>query len=120
MSVGERLREKRQRAGLTLGQVGEYEGVTPQYLSDLERGRNQPNTWHLLARLAQRYHTSADYLLGLEATPPAAPETPEAEIMRLWAELDADQRNLVLDFLGMLKKARTPRIIGGEEEEGAG
>ena len=53
MSIGQRLREKRHDAGLTLGQVGEHEGITAQYLSDLERGKNQPNTWSLLARLAR-------------------------------------------------------------------
>ena len=117
MSVGQRLRELRERAGLSLGQVAQYEEIGRQYLSKLELGVNNPPAWQLLAKLAQRYHTSADYLLGLESTPPPAPETPEAEIMRLWAELDDDQRNLALDFLGMLKKARTPRIIGGEADE---
>lgn len=37
MSVGERLRERRKAARLTLGQVGAYEGITPQYLSQLEK-----------------------------------------------------------------------------------
>lgn len=120
MSVGERLRKTRQTAGLTLGQVGEYEGVTPQYLSDLERGRNQPNTWQLLAKLAQRYQTSADYLLGLTPAPPPVLAREEEQLLRMWAELDADQRNLVLDMLGILKKARTPHIIGGEADEEEG
>lgn len=115
-SIGERLRKARDRAGLSLGQVHQYEGIQKGHLSEMERGLKSP-TAETLIRLARRYHTSADYLLGLEATPAPAPETPEAEIMRLWAELDAEQRNLALDFLGMLKKARTPRIIGGEEAE---
>lgn len=119
MSVGERLRERRQDTGLTLGQVGEYEGVTPQYLSDLERGRNQPNTWELLRRLARRYHTSADYLLGLVDDPAGRRDlSPELqEIARIWAELDSDQRRLVLDTMKMLVKVRTPHVIGGEEKE---
>ena len=37
MSVGERLKERREAARLTLGQVGAYEGITPQYLSQLEK-----------------------------------------------------------------------------------
>ncbi len=69
MTIGERLRERRQHIGLSLGQVGEYEGVTAQYLSDLERGRNQPNVWSLLTKLAERYRTTADYLLGLSDDP---------------------------------------------------
>jgi transcriptional regulator with XRE-family HTH domain len=69
MNVGERLREMREQAGLSLGQVGAYEGVTPQYLSQLEKGVRAPNVWPLLARLARRYKTSADYLLGLSDDP---------------------------------------------------
>ena len=119
MSIGQRLREKRHDAGLTLGQVGEHEGITAQYLSDLERGKNQPNTWSLLARLARRYQTSADYLLGLEDAAAAASRPEIAEIVRIWLELDEEQRTLVHDMMAMLHKARTPRIVGGQNEEGA-
>ena len=74
VTVGMRLRESRLRAGLTLGQVGTYEGISAQYLSDIERGRNDPNVWRLITRLADRYATSTDYLLGrtLDPAPPAA------------------------------------------------
>ena len=68
-SIGGRLREQRERAGLSLGQVGTYEGLTPQYLSGLEHGRNNPPTWDLLARLATRYECTTDYLLGLVQHP---------------------------------------------------
>ena len=69
MNVGQRLRQQRKRVGLTLGQVAQYEGVTVQYLSDLERGRNDPRVWSLISRLANRYHTSVDYLLSLTDDP---------------------------------------------------
>lgn len=119
MSVGERLRQQRKRAQLSLGQVAEYEGVSKTYLSSLERGANDPNVWHLLVRLARRYHTSADYLLGLnDSPPPTAEDQPlHTEIRQLWDELDDEQRRLVLDTMRMLAKVRTPHIIGGEEEE---
>lgn len=64
MSTPDRLREQRKRVGLSLGQVAEYEGISKSYLSDLERGENAPPTWPLLAKLARRYRTNADYLLG--------------------------------------------------------
>lgn len=116
MQLGERLRELRERRGLSGRAAATYLKVSNAHVSDLENGKAKPSL-ELLVRLAEYYHTSADYLLGLEPPPASAPESPEAEILRLWAELDADQRNLVLDFLGVLKKARTPHIIGGEEEE---
>lgn len=96
MNVGERLRERRKRAQLTLGQVAEYEGVSKTYLSSLERGANDPNTWYLLARLAQRYHTTTDYLLGLEAPPPE--------------ELTAAQRQAA-DLLAALPLALQPYAL---------
>ena len=116
MNIGQRLRQKRHDAGLTLGQVGEYEGITAQYLSDLERGKNQPNTWLLLARLARRYETSADFLLGLDESSAAANGPQAAEIARMWLELDEEQRALVRDMMAMLHKARTPHIIGSQDE----
>lgn len=96
MTIGERLRERRLEIGLSLGQVGEYEGVTPQYLSNLEHGRNQPNVWLLLTKLAMRYRTTTDYLLGItddpspwaerdafDAPQPGAALAPQGEIAQL-------------------------------------
>lgn len=67
--MGERLRERREAAGLSAGQVEEYENIGRQYLSKLELGTNRPPTWGLLARLARRYRTTTDYLLGLTDDP---------------------------------------------------
>ncbi len=69
MSIGERLNQQRKKLGLTLGQVAEYEGVSKTYLSSLERGVNEPNVWGLVARLARRYDTTTDYLLGVTDNP---------------------------------------------------
>jgi transcriptional regulator with XRE-family HTH domain len=66
--IGARLRRARENAGLTLGQVAEYEGISPQYLHKLEKEINRPNVWALLVRLAKRYGVSADQLLGIDAT----------------------------------------------------
>lgn len=100
MTTGERLRRQRERVALTLGQVAEYEGVSKTYLSALEREVNSPNVWPLLARLAERYRTSADYLLGLSDDP--SPRRGEAlpEALRAVLELavqwpDARQQELL-------------------------
>lgn len=70
--IGKRLRKRREAIKLSLGQVEEYEegypSTTASVLSMLERGERQPN-WELLARLARRYNTSADYILGLTDNP---------------------------------------------------
>jgi len=96
MSVGSRLRERREHADLTLGQVAEYEQIGRQYLSKLELGVNEPPTWPLLAQLARRYNTSADYLLGLTDDPTrregAAPPPYVVEILELLPELSDARR----------------------------
>ena len=119
-SIGERLRKARDKAGLSLGQVYQYEGIQKGHLSEMERGLKSP-TAETLIRLARRYHTSADYLLGLEEAGPLVLSAEQAKVLDIWAGLDETQRTLVLDMMGMLRKARTPRIIGGGEEgeEGA-
>lgn len=87
MTVGQRLRDVRERAGLSLGQVAEYEDIGRQYLSKLELGVNNPPAWALLARLAQRYHTTTDYLLGLDAPAPEELSAAQRQAADLLAEL---------------------------------
>lgn len=102
MTVGERLRERRHKAGLSLGQVGEYERLTPQYLSDIERGRNNPAVWPLLSRLARRYRTTTDYLLGNteDPNPPEAQlSEEEAALLTLWRGLPDEQRVVLRQLL---------------------
>ncbi len=104
MAVGNRLRERREYKELSQGQVGQYEGVTPQYISDLERGRNNPPAWALLARLAQRYECTTDYLLGLSQHPngyaPEAPVSKEArEAINLIDSLPPEKRPSAVELL---------------------
>ncbi len=96
MTVGERLREKREALGLTLKEVASHEGITLQYLSKLERGINDPSVWHLLARLASRYGCSTDYLLGITDDPAPAGRT--SEIEQIYERLSEARR---ADVLGL-------------------
>lgn len=106
MNIGDRLREQRKRVGLTLGQVAEYEDISKSYLSDLERGINNPPVWPLLARLAQRYRTTTDYLLGLTENPsPRRDEpllAPVRELLELALRMSPQrQRDLLLVGLAL-------------------
>lgn len=42
--VGERLRQLRHLRGETLGQTARRAGISPQYLSEIERGRKEPSS----------------------------------------------------------------------------
>lgn len=114
-TVGERLRERREKAGLTLGQAGEYEGISAQYLSRLERGVNDPSVWGLLLRLAKRYRTSTDYLLGLTDDPgfshtltgqvnevPMVYAVDNPEQSRIIRDLVTIMQDLPVEYQGML------------------
>lgn len=72
--IGKRLRERREKAGLTQGQLEEYGVIKKSYLSNFETGTNQPKVWPLLAKLAERYKTSTDYILGLTDDPSPNPK----------------------------------------------
>lgn len=87
--VGERLRLARERAGLSLGQVREYEGIQKGHLSEMEQGAKNP-TGQTVARLAVRYRTSADYLLGLSDDPSPRRDDPLPASVRELVELARD------------------------------
>lgn len=42
--AGQVLRDERNRQQRTLGQVAERAGISPQYLSEVERGRKEPSS----------------------------------------------------------------------------
>ncbi len=94
--LGLRLKEVRNRKGLSQGQVAEYAGVSQSTLSDLERGEIAPKTVDALVNLATYFDCSADYLLGL-TDDPRRPDrrvvTPEAlSVIELVNSLPAEQR----------------------------
>lgn len=103
-SIGERLRKARDKAGLSLGQVHQYEGIQKGHLSEMERGLKSP-TAETLIRLARRYHTSADYLLGLDGSP--AEELPAVvrEIIGLAQDLSPSRQAELLAHAQILAEA---------------
>lgn len=68
MSLGNRLRQAREKKGWTQVYVAKLLGMTSQSLSNYERGERDPDT-PLLNRLAELYGVSTDYLLGRTDNP---------------------------------------------------
>jgi transcriptional regulator with XRE-family HTH domain len=60
-SMGQRLRELRERAGLSLREVAKAAEISAPFLSDVELGRRFP-TNETLALIAQKLRASADDL----------------------------------------------------------
>ncbi len=62
-SLGERLKLSRSRKNLTQEEVSKLIGVKPQTISGYEKNYRQPDSV-ILAKLADIYNTTTDYLLG--------------------------------------------------------
>lgn len=63
--AAQRLAESRHRSQLTTREVGAAVGVAQSYITNLETGRNQPNSWQLLRELCLLYDVSPAYILGI-------------------------------------------------------
>jgi transcriptional regulator with XRE-family HTH domain len=69
MEIGVRLKELRQRRGLTLENVARPLGVTRSCISQWERGRSAPGAKYF-ERLSRILETSAGYLMtGMDERP---------------------------------------------------
>ncbi len=65
MDFGTRLKELRKNAGLTQAQLGERLGLTKSVISFYELQERSPSPG-VLIKLAEVFHVSTDYLLGME------------------------------------------------------
>ena len=66
--LSERLRDLREKTGLSQRAVAQRLNVSPSIISSYETGERTPSTENLLA-LSYLYHCSTDYLLGKESAP---------------------------------------------------
>lgn len=63
--IGERIRELRERAGMAQAELARRLSVTRSSVNAWESGLSAPTAVYLV-ELAQLFHVSADYLLGLD------------------------------------------------------
>jgi transcriptional regulator with XRE-family HTH domain len=83
-SVGRALREERLASGKRLVDVAEEAGVSPQYLSEVERGRKEPSS-EMIAALAGALDTTLADLTtqvteDLRERPAQSPVSPGAPV----------------------------------------
>jgi DNA-binding XRE family transcriptional regulator len=65
--VGDQLRRLRHERGETLGETAKRAGVSPQYLSELERGRKEPSSEMIAAVTGALDITLVDLTLEIAA-----------------------------------------------------
>lgn len=130
-SLARRLRERREKFGLTQGEAAEAIGVTQQHLSALERGDSRPPMLEHVSKWARLYGTTVDYLLGLTDNPaPGAGATLPPrweEMLGIMGQLSEDGRAELLDVAGVIVQhearraawneaaAELVRLVGDEE-----
>ena len=68
-TLGQRLRELREAADLSLRELADKVQKTPPFLSDIELGRRHPSD-EVLARLAKALVTTVDDLRKYDSRPP--------------------------------------------------
>lgn len=90
--VGRRLKEARNKAGMTQQQVADALGVARSTVATWESGQNDVDT-ATLKRLAEMYGTTTDWLLGSDDTPDPQ-ESPDMteRLMRVLEDLAASLR----------------------------
>ena len=99
--LGNRLRESRQKAGLTLEASAEALGVVRQAISKWERGDTYPTT-DRLEKAAELYGVSVDWLFGQEKRIAEAPaiyypgEAPATD----------EEMRLAMEFIRILRRQR--------------
>jgi transcriptional regulator with XRE-family HTH domain len=113
-AIGKRLRELRKRRGLTQAVIAEQLGIDQTLVSNYERGVARLHG-ALVGGFARALRVSADVILGLKDSPPAA--QPNGRLVRKLERIHelppADQR-AVIKYLNALleQRQRRPRSVG--------
>jgi transcriptional regulator with XRE-family HTH domain len=105
--LGERLREARERLGLTQAQLGALLHVSGPTITRYETGVNKPNP-ETLRELAKVLRVSVDYLLGLTDLPTHSISVAKeaAALYRATEGLPPEDLERLYDYIKYLKYER--------------
>ena len=107
MSLGSRLRERRELKGKTQNEVADDLGISNVRLSRYESDERKPDP-ELLAKLADYYDTTVDYLVGRTDDPSRPKSDTKA--------YDIDP-NINVAYLGGVKYELTPEVARRLKED---
>jgi transcriptional regulator with XRE-family HTH domain len=65
MTIGERIRKRRQEFGWSQRELAQRVGTRQATIADLERGAQQETSTALIRRLARVLGVTSDYLIGM-------------------------------------------------------
>ncbi len=101
MEFGDTIRRRRERLGLTLEQLAERAGLSPNYIGSIEGGKRDPSLTTVVA-LAKGLRVPAGELLG--SVPQLSPVAIEAA--RLFDQLAEEDQEPLLALLRSLARRR--------------
>ena len=97
-SIGEYIREQRQRAKVSLRQLAEATGVSNPYLSQIERGLRKPSA-EILQQIAKGLRISAEALyIQAGILDEREPDTDVQAAIRADTALSERQKQVLLDI----------------------
>jgi transcriptional regulator with XRE-family HTH domain len=97
------LKRRRGELGMTLDQLADRSGLTPNYIGTIENGYRDPSL-STLASLAAGLGVSLGELFG----PPRPLSHPAADMARLFGEAPEDLQAAILKLLHALAKKQRP------------
>lgn len=128
--LGNRLREERDRIGMTQPVFAEAAGAKKRTLIDWEKGVSSPTANQLEALseigvdvlyvLTGRRATAANGLAAMEPGPAGHLTLPELGLINSWRQLDAKGRQAVLAMLEALTQASAPQTFNAPVQNVAG
>lgn len=107
--VGQRIRKLRKDNNWTQPQLASKVNVSPQVISNWERGYTRPNADDV-ARLAKVFNVKADYILFGRSDDPSHSEKKERPdpitnvFFREWDKADEEKKKRTLEFLKFLNQ----------------
>jgi transcriptional regulator with XRE-family HTH domain len=114
-SIGEYIREQRQRAKVSLRQLAEVTGVSNPYLSQIERGLRKPSA-EILQQIAKGLRISAEALyIQAGILDERDPDTDVQAAIRADLALSERQKQVLLDIYASFR-AENARGAGTADE----
>ena len=107
MTVGERVRELRKQAGLTLEQLATQAEASKSYVWDLENNRLPKPSADKLTKIAEALGVTTDYLSGADkaSSPEKALENAQdANFFRKYRNLDDETKAKIRQILDIIGK----------------
>ena len=122
MTMGERIKEFREKAGLTQEQLGEKIGVQKSAIRKYEKGSVENIKRSSIKTMAQLFGVTPSYLMwgderDSDTPSPQSPASDRDRVAAIFSSLTEENQKRLLDFARVLLKAQGTEDEGKKEEK---